>query len=68
MKTLWRLMNKVTLDLTCMALIIIGDDVRDHLRPIIAKSSELISELGSGLVSSAHTVMSFFECLLCLFA
>ena len=67
MKTFWRLMNKVTVDLTCMISLSIGDGVRDHVQSIIAKSSELVSELGSGLVSSAHTIMSFFECFLCLF-
>jgi len=60
------LMDEVTVDLICMALLSIGDGVRNHLRPIIAKSSKPISELGSGLVSSTHTVMSFFECLPCL--
>ena len=60
------LMDEITMDLTDMASVIIGDGVRDHLRPIIAKSSKPVSELGSGLVSSAHTIMSFFECFLCL--
>ena len=55
------------MDLTGMASISIGDDVKDHLRPVIAKSSKPIFELGSGLVSSAHIAVSFFECLLCLF-
>ena len=50
-----------------MASLSIGDGVRDHLRLVIAKSSKPVSELGSRLVSSTHTVMSFFECLLCLF-
>ena len=68
MKTFWRLMNKVTVDLTCMISFGIGDGVGDHIRSIIAKSSKPIFELGSGLVSSAHTVMSFLECLLSLFA
>ena len=67
MKTLQRLMNKVTVDLTCMTSLSVGDGIRDHLRPIIAKSSEPVSELGYGLMSSAHTIMSFFKCFLCLF-
>jgi len=67
MKTLWRLMNKVTVDLTRMTSLGIGDGVRDHLSPIIANSSEPVSELGSGLVSSTHTIISFFECFPCLF-
>jgi len=54
-------------DLACMVLLSIGDGVRDHLQPIIAKSSKPDSELRSRLVSSAHTVTSFIECLLCLF-
>ena len=45
----------------------IGDGVRDHLRPVLAKSSKPISELRPGLVCSVHIVMSFFERLLCLF-
>ena len=50
-----------------MASLSIGDGVRDHLRLVIAKSSKPVSELGSGLVSSAHTIMSFFERFSCLF-
>ena len=46
------LMDEVIVDLTDMASPSIGDGVRDHLRPVIAKSSKPISELGSGLVSS----------------
>jgi len=65
MKTLRHLMNKVTVDPTRMTSLGIGDGVGDHLQPIIAKSSEPVSELGSGLVSSAHTIMSFFECFFC---
>jgi len=60
-------MDEDTVDLTCMASLSIVYGIRDHLLPIIAKFSKLVSELGSGLVSSAHTVMSFFEYLLCLF-
>ena len=61
------LMDEVTVDLTGMASLSIGDGIRDYLRPIVAKSSKPASELRSGLVSSTHTIMSFFECLLCLF-
>ena len=61
------LMDEVTVDLTDMASLSISDGVKDHLRPIVAKCSKPISELRSRLVSSVHTVMSFFECLLCLF-
>ena len=67
MKTSSCLMDKVVVDLTRMTSLGIGDGVRDHLRPIIAKSFEPVSELGSGSVSSAHTIMSYFECLMCLF-
>jgi len=45
----------------------IGDGVRNHLRPIITKFSNLVFELRSRFVSSAYTVMSFFESLMCLF-
>ena len=61
------LMDEVTVDLTGMASLSIGDDVRDHLRPIVAKSFKPVSELRSELVSSAHTAVSFPQCLLCLF-
>jgi len=67
MKTLRRLMNKVTVHLICMTSLSIGDGVRDHLRPVIAKSSKPVSELRFRLMNSAHTIMSFFECFLCLF-
>jgi len=60
-------MDKVTMDLTCMKLLSIGDGIRDHLWLIIAKSYELVSKFKSRLMSSAHTIMSFFECFLCLF-
>ena len=52
-------MDEVIVDLTGMASLNIGDGVRDHLRSIIAKSSKLICGLWSGLVSSAHTSVSF---------
>ena len=52
------LVDEVTVDLTCMASLIIGDGVRNHFQPIITKSFKLVSELRSELVSSAHTVMS----------
>ena len=39
-------MDKVTMDLTCITSLSIDDGVRD-LRPVIAKSSEPVSELGS---------------------
>ena len=68
MKMSWCLMDEVTMDLTGMASLSIGDDVRDHFLPMIAKSSKSVSEFGSGLIRSAHTIMSFFEYLLCLFA
>ena len=66
MKMFERLMDEVTVDLTGMTSLSIGDGVRDHLRPIVAKSLKPVSELRSGLVSSVHTIMSFFEHLLCL--
>ena len=52
------------LDLTGIASLSIGDGVRDHLRPVIAKFSKPVFELKSGFVSSVHAVMSFFERLL----
>ena len=55
------LMDEVTLNLTGMASLSIGDGVRDHLWPIVAKSSKPISELRSGLVRSTCVVMSFFD-------
>jgi len=55
------------LNLTRMTSLSIGDGVRDHLRPLIVKSFELVSELRSGLMSSAQTIMSFFERCMCLF-
>jgi len=64
MKISWCLMDEVTVDLTGMASLSIGNGVRDHLWPIIVKSSKPISELRSGFVRSAHTVMSFFKHLL----
>ena len=67
MKTSRFLIDKVTVDLTCMTCMSISDGVRDHLQPIVAKSSKLISKLRSGLVSSICTVMSFLKCLMCLF-
>jgi len=60
-------MDEVAMDLTVMASLSIGNSVRDHLRSIVAKSSKLVSELGSGFVSSAYTAVSFPECLLFFF-
>ena len=57
------LMDEVTMDLTGMTSLSVGDNIRDHLRPIVAKSYKPVSELRSRLVSYAHTVMSFFEYL-----
>ena len=61
------LMDEITVDLIGMASLSIGDGIRDHLRPIVAKSSEPVSELRSGLVSSTCIVVSFLKLLLCLF-
>jgi len=61
-------MDEVIVDLTGMASLSIGDGIRDHLWPVIAKSFKPVYKFGFELLSSAHTVMSFFECLLCLFA
>ena len=58
-------MNKVTMNLTGMTSLSISDGVRDHLWPIVAKSSKPIFELRSRLVIS--TVMSFLGHLLYLF-
>jgi len=54
------------LDLKSITSLSIGDGVEDHLRSVIAKSSKPVSELRSRLVSFVHTVMSFFERLMCL--
>ena len=48
------LMDKVTMDLTPLTLLSIGDGVRDHLRPIIAKSSEPVSEVWVGELCIYH--------------
>ena len=37
----WCLMDEVTVDLTGIASLSIGDNVRDHIRPVITKSSKL---------------------------
>ena len=63
----WCLMNEVTMDLTDVASFSVSDSVTDHLRPVIPTFSESIFELWTRLVSSSHTIMSLFECLLCLF-
>ena len=62
MKIFWRLMYEVIVDLTSMASLSIGDGIRDHLRPIVSKSSKPVSDLRSELVSSTHTAVSFPEC------
>jgi len=49
MKTSQCLMDKVIMDLIRMTSLSIGDGIRDHLQPIIAKSSEPVSDLWSGL-------------------
>jgi len=67
MKMSMCLIEKVTMDLTGKTSLSISDDVRDHLRPIVAKSSKPVFELRSELVRSTCTIMSFFEALLCLF-
>ena len=67
MKTSRRLMDEVIVDLTGIASLSIGDGIRDHLQLIVAKSSKLVSELMSELVSSAHITVSFLECLVCFF-
>jgi len=43
------LMDEVTVDLTCMASLSIGDGIRDHLRPVIAKYSKPVSKFVSRL-------------------
>ena len=42
------LVDEVTVDLTCMVSLSIGDGVKDHLRPIVAKSSKPAPSLGLG--------------------
>ena len=56
-------MDEVIVDPTSMASFSIGDGVRDHLWPIVAKSSKSVFELGARLVSSARTTMSFLGAL-----
>ena len=46
MKMLRCLMNKVTVDLTCMTSLSIDDGIRDNFWPIIAKSS--IPQISNG--------------------
>jgi len=60
-------MNESTMDLRGVASLSVSDGVRDHLWPIIFKFLESISELSVRLVSSAHTVMSLFECFVLLY-
>jgi len=55
----WCLMDEFIMNLTSMASLSKGDSVRNHLRPIIAKSSKSVLKLGIRLVSYAHTIMSF---------
>ena len=61
------LVDDITVDLTSVTLLSIGDSVRNHLWPVVAKSSESIFKFGFGLVSSAYTVESFPDGFLCLF-
>jgi hypothetical protein len=60
-------MNEVTVDPIGMASPGISDSVRDHLRPIIAKSSKPVLEFRSGLMSSTGALVGLFEHLPCLF-
>ena len=66
MKMSWCLVDEVTVDLTGVTPLSIGDGSRNHLWPLVAKSSELIFKFRSGLVSSAHTIVSFHKGFLCL--
>ena len=52
-------MNEVTMNLKSMTPFGIGDSIRNHIRPVIAKSSQLVSKFGFKLVSSAYAVVSF---------
>jgi len=54
------------MDLTSVTSFGVSDGVRDHLRLIISQSSESILKLRTGLMSSTHTIMRFFECFMCL--
>ena len=47
--------GEVTVDLTGMKLLGVGNGVRNYLRPIITESSKLVSKLGSGL-DVPHTI------------
>ena len=38
-----------------------SDGVRNHRRPIISQLSESISEFQTGLMSSTHAIVRFFE-------
>jgi len=42
------LMDEVTVDLTGMTLLSIGDGVRNHFRPVVSKPSKPVHELGPG--------------------
>ena len=60
-------MDEIIMNLTGMASLSIGNNIRNHLWPVVAKCSESTSKFGSGLVSSAYTVVSFPDGFLCLF-
>ena len=66
-ENVWCLLDEVTVDLIGMASLSMGNDVKDHLQLIVAKSSKPVSELRSGLVNSTHIAVSFPGCLMCLF-
>ena len=57
----WRLVYEVTMDFISVISFGIGDGIRNHLQPIIAKFLEPVSKFGSKLISFACAVVSFPE-------
>jgi len=54
-------MDEIAMDLIGVTSFGVSDGVRDHLRPIIYQSLELIPKLQTRFMSSTHTIMHFFE-------
>ena len=61
------LMDEIAMHLAGVTSFGIGDGVSDHLRPIISQPLESIRMFWARLMGSTHTVMDFFQYLMCLF-
>ena len=61
------LMDEITMHLAGVTSFGMSDGVSDHLRPIISQPLKSIRKFWARLMGSAHTVMGFFQYLLCLF-